>query len=254
MTKTLFLAWQDKRDQPSGRGATRQWFPIGRLDAESGRFLFRYTHGAERASAEAGFQPLSAFPDLHRHYRSDQLFALFRNRVPRAGRADYPGTLERLGLSPGEKDPFEILAVSGGTRRTDNLEAFPRIRKHRDGRFHCRFFIHGWRYMQEAAQHRLHRLAPDEPLRVALELNNPATGLAVQLQTDDYCMIGWSPRYLVEDLVHAISCAPAKLDAIVQRVNPPPAPANQRVLVALSGSLPEEVEPMSSKDFQPLAA
>ena len=33
---------------------------------------------------------------------------------------------------------------------------------------------------------------------VGLELNNPATTLAVQIQTTDYHMIGWAPRYLLE--------------------------------------------------------
>ena len=44
-TRTLFLAWQDRR--------TRQWFPIGRLDAGSG-YRYRYVAGVQRAQ-EAGF-------------------------------------------------------------------------------------------------------------------------------------------------------------------------------------------------------
>lgn len=139
MMKTLFLAWQDKRDSTSEPTATRQWYPIGRLDAVADEFTFRYTNGAERAAQEAGFHALAAFPELHRRYSSNQLFELFRNRVPRASRADYPTLLERLGLSSGVTDPFEILSVSGGTRQTDSLEAFPLIRKAPDGSFRCRF-------------------------------------------------------------------------------------------------------------------
>lgn len=90
---------------------------------------------------------------------------------------------------------------------------------------------------------------------MALELNNPATGIAVQLQTaDTYHMLGWSPRYLVEDLVQAIATAPSEIAATIQQINRPPAPANQRALVSLEGKLPAGVKPMTSEDFQPLAA
>lgn len=162
MTKTLFLAWQDKRRGSDGQAGTRLWYPIGRLDAEPGCFKFRYTQRIKPARLEAGFQPLDAFPDLTRVYESAELFSLFKNRVPSEKRADYPAMLERLGLSKAEGDPFEILAVTGGVRQTDSLEVFP--------------------------------------------------------------------------------------------LNPPPAPHNQRVLVALSGQWPAGMEPVSFKDFQALVA
>jgi hypothetical protein len=46
-------------------------------------------------------------------------------------------------------------------------------------------------------------------------LTNPATQLAVQIQTQDYHVIGWSPRYLVSDLVNAIAKAPGEYAAKV---------------------------------------
>lgn len=257
MTRTLYLAWQDRHGGSDGRAASRQWFPVGRLDVGGSTepsYRFRYIHGAELAQQQAGFQPLDAFPDLRRDYRSDELFALFRNRVPSPERGDYNAMLERLGLT-GQPDPFEILAVSGGKRQTDNLEVFPRIRKHADGGFECRFFLHGWRYVSDAARKHLLALTAGDPLRLAVELNNPATGLALQLQSaGEYHMLGWAPRYLVADLLHAVAEAPAKLSARVVRVNPPPAPHNQRVLIEFRGELPEGVEPMSSEQFQPLVA
>ena len=75
--KTLFLAWQDKREE------SRLWFPIGRLDANVKRslFRFRYTGGAKRAEKEAGFPLLIEFPQLQQDYQSSELFPLFRNRV-----------------------------------------------------------------------------------------------------------------------------------------------------------------------------
>jgi len=246
--KTLYLAWQDERE------ASRRWFPIGRLlaDRETPRYQFDYTKGVRAAIEESGFRVLDAFPKLEEHYISSELFPLFQNRVMRKEREDYPALVERLGLPQGEADPFEILAITGGHRQTDSLEVFPKIQKAEDGRFMCRFFLHGWRYANPTAQERLKRLAPGEMLRVAMELNNPATGRAIQFETEDYHMVGWSPRYLVEDIGRAIDEKAADVCAKVVRLNPPPAPHNQRVLVELQGRLPADLEPMSAEEFQPL--
>ena len=62
--KTLFLAWQDQDK--------RQWFPVGRLDADvrGPEYRFRYTKGAQRAQVEACFPLLPDFPKVDRDYRS----------------------------------------------------------------------------------------------------------------------------------------------------------------------------------------
>jgi hypothetical protein len=97
----------------------------------------------------------------------------------------------------------------------------------------------------------LQSLQPDEKLYVAIELSNPATQAAVQIQTTDYHMIGWAPRYLVGDLVSAIAKAPGDYEAKVVQVNPVPAPSKQRLLLELRGHWPD-YEPMTTADFKPL--
>ncbi|MBA3353623.1 MAG: DNA-binding protein [Blastocatellia bacterium] len=251
--KTLFLAWQDAPRETSSRTATRGWYPIGRLDVESEKplYTFHYTRGALTAHAEAGFQPLDAFPKFERAYESTELFPLFQNRVPNPKRGDYVDFVKRLGLTVEAANPFEILAISGGGRQTDNLEVFPKIQKRRDGTFSVRFFLHGWRHVNLESQSRLARLKEGDPLQVAVEVNNPVTGAAVQLQTvDDYHMIGWAPRYLIKDMLSALGECPGDIHARVSKVNPPPGPYNQRVLIELEGRLPDSVEPMSSAEFQ----
>ena len=245
--RTLFLAWQDKR-------RTRQWFPIGRLDADvaDSFYRFRYTGGAKEAQENVGFQPLWDFPDLRKDYRSPELFPLFRNRVIAPGRPDRTDYLSNLDLSE-DADPIEILSVNGGSRMTDNHEVFPRLAKLEDGSFRCRFFLHGWRHANDEAQRRRENLKADEKLCVVMELTNPITGLAVQIQTEDYHMIGWTPRYLIRDLVKAMVCSPGRYSARVVRVNPAPRPSRWRVLIELSGHWPEDYEPMSSPEFQPLS-
>jgi hypothetical protein len=245
-TKTLFLAWQDKV-------RTRRWFPVGRLDVNQPHhhpYRFRYTHGADSAREQAGFPALIDFPDLHRNYEADELFPLFKNRVITPGRPDFQSYLKQLDLSE-LADPIEILSVDGGFRATDSFEVFPKIERLEDGAFRCRFFLHGWRHVSEPAQKRIEALTAGEKLFVALELTNPVTRAAVQLQTEDYSMIGWAPRYLVSDLVAAIVQSPGDYEAQVVRVNPMPAPSKQRILVELRGHWPD-YEPMTDEEFQPL--
>lgn len=246
-SKTLFLAWQDKR-------STREWFPVGRLDISSDErsYTFRYIQGAKRAQARAGFSPLLDFPDWNRSYESSVLFPLFMNRILQATREDFPEYMQMLDL-PEDSGPADILAVGGGQRATDNFEVFPMLERKPDGSFDSRFFLHGWRYLNVDARNRILRLNKDEELYVTVELTNPVTRLAVQIQTLDYYVIGWAPRYLVTDLVHAMAKAPTEYKAKVVRLNHAPAPSKQRLLIELTGRWPD-YQPMSSDDFKLLAA
>ncbi|MXZ35505.1 MAG: DNA-binding protein [Acidobacteria bacterium] len=247
--KTLFLAWQDTISQdplPS-----RAWFPVAQLDADVDRhfYRFRYINGAKRAEQAAGFTPLTEFPDFDRDYQSKELFPLFQNRIMNRTRPDFGDYLHSLDLHD-EADPIEILSRSGGQRITDTYEVFPKIEKGADGSFTCRFFLHGWRHINQEALQRLDNLKTGEELYVTLELTNPATRVAVQIQTVDYHMIGWAPRYLVDDLVEAMAEVPS-YEAKVVQVNPLPVPSKQRVLVEMRGRWIEH-SPMSGDDFKPL--
>ena len=251
--KTLFLAWQDKGEE------NRPWFPLGRLDIEPSLYRFRYTGGAVRAQQELNYPPILSFPQLHRDYRSSALFYLFQNRVMKPNRLDFADHVQRLDL-PENTDAFEMLSVSGGYRVTDDYEVFPKLVKANDGSFICRFFLHGWRHTSLHAQERLNALKPGEELYIALELANPVTGLAVQLQTMDYHMIGWTPRYIVSEMARAMAespggevynCGSSSYAAHVVRVNPPPSPMIQRVLIEMRCRWDKYV-PMESEDFRPL--
>ncbi len=86
---------------------------------------------------------------------------------------------------------------------------------------------------------------------MALELNNPATTLAVQVQTTDYHMIGWTPRYLVDDLATAMSESLGEYEAKVVHVPGKSDRTGQRALIEMRGRW-EKHEPMSSPDYEPL--
>lgn len=238
---SLYLAWQ---------GPDRKWFPVGRLDADVSRnhYRFGYTNGALHAEQSVGFRPLPAFPDFSKAYESSELFPLFKNRVLDSNRKDFDEYLRSLGLE--HNDPIEILAVTGGERRTDNLEVFPKIVKDEAGAFVCRFFLHGLRHMSEEARARATTLKEGDQLGVSVELTNPVTRVGIQLTTrPDYYFIGWTPHYLVLDLLKATSAVDL-ISAKVVRVNMDDVPFNRRVLIEFSGKLPKEVTPMSDPQFQ----
>jgi len=245
---TLFIAWQ----APS---PTRAWFPIGRLDASTDRhdYVFQYTKGALHAQKRAGFAPLVAFPEFSRRYEAKELFPLFKNRVLEPNRKDFAEYLNWLDLDPAHADPIEILGLTGGERQTDSLEVFPQVKKSADGTISCRFFLHGLRHVPPAAQMRAELLTEGEELQVAIEVNNPATGYAVQLQTKDCHLIGWAPRYLVDDLRAAL-LERATIKATVRKINRLGAPFARRVLIELQGGVPLGFEPMTSDEYSVVAA
>jgi hypothetical protein len=240
---TLFIAWQ-------APDPTRAWFPIGRLDASSDRqdYVFQYTRGALRAKQSAGFEPLIAFPEFMRRYEASELFPLFKNRVLDSNRKDFAEYLNWLDMDPANADPIEILGLTGGERQTDSLEVFPKVRKSEDGTISCRFFLHGLRHVSPAARERAEHLIEGEKLQVAIEVNNPETTYAVQLQTADCHLIGWAPRYLVDDLRAAL-IEHSTISAVVKRINRPGAPFARRVLVELRGGVPAAFEPMTSDEY-----
>jgi hypothetical protein len=65
-------------------------------------------------------------------------------------------------------------------------------------------------------------------------------------------MLGWSPRYLVGDLMQVMFRGGCGTAANVVRVNPPPAPPGQRLLIRSSGCWPAGYQPMSDPVIKPL--
>lgn len=243
---TVYLAWQSP-------APTRAWYPIGRLDADSslGPYRFRYVRGAEHARRDAGLAPLVSFPDFHRRYESEDLFPLFRNRILSPEREEFEEYLKALDLTPESADPLEILALTEGRRQTDTFEVFPSIAVDDEGEFRIRFLLHGWRHVPETARKRIDSLHPGTVLRAAIEVDNPATGRAIQLQTKDYHVIGWTPRYLVDDLVRVlVDPGDGKVAASVAKINDSSNPTQRNIIVEMSGRWPEGRTPMAGSDLE----
>jgi hypothetical protein len=243
--KTVYMAWQ-------AHDASRAWFPIGRLDFDNeiDQYAFTYTQGASHAQA-CGFTPLVAFPNLDQTYKSAELFSLFKNRILRENRPEFKDFLRSLAIPGNSPTPIEVLAASGGERKTDSLQIFPKIELALDRSFSTRFFIHGSRYLSNDSQTRLDTLVQNEPLRLCLETANPAGGNALQLQSQDYKVLGWCPRFLVDDLTKALLDEICPFEVKVLQHNSVQTPTERRVLVELSGCFPEHFSPMQSDVYKP---
>jgi len=248
--KTLFLAWQDPD--------TRCWFPVGRLTFCEQVYQFVYTQSAEEAQKQCGFQPLKTFPDLHQGYESDELFPLFANRLPPRSRPDYGQFVEWLNIPANEDDPIAMLARSGGRRVTDFFEVFPCPEPDEGGAYHVHFFAHGLRHFSKDSIDRIERMRQGEHLLLVFDFQNPHDPQAMMLRTNgsvpgDRYLVGYFPRYLLHDTFEILQECAFLPEVHVERVNPPPAPLQLRLLCNMTACWPEGFRPCSGPEYQPLA-
>lgn len=247
--KKLFLAWQD--------AISRRWFTIGRLTFDGETYRFVYTQGVHQAQLETDFQPLLAFPDLNVEYEAGKLFPLFSNRLLPRSRSDYADFVEWLSVPEHEDEPMALLARSGGQRVTDTLEVFPCPEPDAVGQYHVHFFAHGLSHMAEASRERATRATPGEPLLIVHDFQNPREPQALMMRTaettpGDMHLMGYCPRYLLEDALKLLEKNQNLAHITVERVNPPPAPVQFRLLCRMTMSWSDNFQPFSGEAYQPL--
>jgi len=244
---TLYLAWQDHK--------SRQWFPVGQLDADQSvqptTYEFSYISGVEDARKAAHFFPIVGFPELQERYHSDDLFPLFRNRIMNASRPDRPEYLRRLSLDENADEVTE-LAMSSGLKHTDNFLVFPPLIAGREGRFTYRCMVHGLRHRERQTILRTESLQPGEALNLSPQTDRPSATLAIMVSTEDGLHIGWLPRYLVDDLQQDGDWIVADAKAVVVQVNLD-APLSHRLLINISGKLPPGFRMEDLPQYQPIA-
>lgn len=241
--RSLFVIWQDAE--------TRRWLPVARLTKEADGFRFTYTKGAE---ASAMFTPFGAMKDLKQVYRSTELFPLFANRVIAVSRPEYPKVMRWLGLTEAWDDGFEILARSGGERKTDTLRLVPKPEKTWNDRYELRFFSHGIRYLSQNDQICLRQCPIGERLFMMHDMQNPKDPGAVLLRTGDpMSFAGYCPRYLADDFLKlaAASDSPHDIAVTIEQINDDAPPAMQ-VLCKLDAPWPAGFEPFAAAEFEPV--
>lgn len=243
--KKLFVIWQDPQ--------SRSHFPVGELWHENELYQFRYIEGAKDAM-QYGFKAFLSFPELETTYSSEELFPFFKNRILQPEREEYAEFVKGLGLSP-DAEPIEILGRSGGRRATDSIEVFAPAEIHNGvkGYYTVNYFflVHGLSHMRECAQN----LATDlikakERLFLMHDFQNPVDTNALVLRTEQYCCVGFVPRYLLDD-VWKLTKKAKEFILEVDQVNKPPMPVQQRILCKITALVDEDFKPCSDVAYKP---
>lgn len=242
---TLIVAWR------GGDASHGCWTPVGRLEHSDGLYRFRYTNGVNQAE---GFRPFSRMEDLDHTYESDSLFPVFANRLLSPSRPEYRSALEWGGFNAtNPPDAIALLSVTEGIRQTDAIELFPEPVVNDDGWAENTFFLHGLRWLPEAAIQRVAQLTPGERLVPMPDPCNEVDRNAVAVRTlEQPTLLGYVPRYLAPDLAKLLLEEQPQLELTVKRVNAD-APLQQRLLCRLKARWPEHVRPCSGPLFEPIS-
>ena len=243
--RSLFIIWQDVE--------SRRWHPVGRLTKQDNEFRFEYTNGATEAPS---FTPFAGMWKLDRVFLSGTLFPLFANRVIAASRPEYPRVMRWLGLDEEWTDGFEVLARSGGQRKTDSLRLIPKPQRTAENCYDVLFFSHGIRYLSDDDQARLLELEGGERLFPMHDSQNPEDPNAVLLRTEvSMSFAGYCPRYLAEDILKLVKASgdPRDVEVSIERVNSD-APPQMQLLCRVQAPWPKGFEPFASEEFRPINA
>lgn len=239
----LFVAWRPPNPHEG-------WRPVGRLEHESGSYRFYYTRGATKP----GFRPFAQMEQLDQIFESEELFPVFANRLLSESRPEYEDFLRWGGFDIADPpDPIVILGVTEGLRQTDAIEVFPCPQPDGEGCFFNKFFLHGIRWLADAAISRIAALQPDEPLKMMFDIQNEYDPQAVSVRTEaDRTLIGYFPRYLARDALKLVRhCGPKAVEVTIERVNRD-APLQNRVLCRMQACWPVGFVPCEGEDFEPI--
>ncbi len=245
----LFVVWQNPKSYT--------YFPVGHLklvsDGDEQYYEFLYIKGVSKA-IKHNFEPFLAFPKVKDIYRSKELFPFFKNRILTRSRSDYNEFVSNLGLPPENSSLIEILARSGGRRATDSIELFsaPKSNSTSDEKCLVNYFFlaHGLHHMRDCAQELVETLTSKDKLFVMHDLQNPVDKDALILRTEDYCCVGFMPRYLLGDFWELLKTGDT-INVFIEKLNPPPAPTQQRILCRLEANVKGDFQPCSSDIYKP---
>jgi hypothetical protein len=245
--QALFVSWQSQEN--------RAIYPIARLLhlEQMPHYEFTYVRGVVDAEKH-GFTPFRELPDTRQVYWFDELPPLFTNRLMPRSRPDFREHIARLGLGH-DVDllaPELILARSEGRKVTDHLEITASPEFDQATKTWVYFgFARGVRHV-EGAEAAVREVRVGDSLRIERDLTNAWDARALFVLRSDAACLGFVPHILVEDLGGLMERGVA-VRAEVARVNLPPAPIHQRLLVKFSAAHRAGFAPMSTTRFEPLA-
>lgn len=243
----LFVGWQS----PDSRAI----YPVGRLVvlAAEPRYEFGYVRGVADA-LQHGFVPFREMADVQRVYLFSTLPPLFTNRLMPHSRPDFAEHIERLGFLSASSPPAPevILARSAGLKATDNLEiSSPPEFDPASRSWVYLGFARGVRHV-DGAEAAIRDVHVCDSLRVERDGTNAWDARALLVRRSDRARLGFVPHVLIEDLGWFLDQGLEVLAEVV-KVNLPPAPAHQRLLVKFTVAHRQGFAPMSTPRFQPVA-
>lgn len=182
----LLLVWKEPK--------SRRRYVVASL-SRNGQFEFSYSDEVQ-AAIEAGFEPLIAFPDLKKTYKSDKLFSAFCSRLPDPKRKGIEKILQKYGLN--SYDAYQLLKSSGARLPIDKLEFVDPIFDFETDQFTRKFFLAGPRHYlgcqgEECAK--ATDVEINEELKLVPEPENQYDSNAVKIANLAGELLGYLPRY-----------------------------------------------------------
>lgn len=240
--KRLFVATQNS--------LTREWVPVAELQEVEAGYELRYTKGATRVP---GFSGLGRMQELDKIYASRTLFPFFSNRLISKSRPEYRDYLRWLDLESGPTSPMQVLAITGGSRATDNYEIVAPP-KAENGLLRLEFFTRGLRYLPKTTVDQIMSLANGERAFLMRDVQNErdAGALAIRTADPNVMMAGYVPKYYCAGISRLLEQSPESVRAKIKRVNPD-APLDMKLLLSLEANVPDGFDVFDSvDDFLPL--
>ena len=239
MMKSVFVMWQDL-------AGTRMWHPVAKLTQESeNSYIFTYTKGASHKS-------FPSFPNMEKKekaYKSDQLFTFFKNRLMPESRPEHDSMFEWSGLTASSKDYLELLAISGGEKKTDHFRII-NIPQNKDGFYRVKFFVSSINYLNSDEKANLNNLKESDKLDFSFDEENNVDCDATILLKELNQKIGYLPHYLCKDLKKLLQLnSKENLSIQVLKVNLD-APAQYKVLCELVTPWVNGFKPFDNVEFE----
>jgi hypothetical protein len=242
VSDTVYVAWQDS--------ASRAWHTFGRLTHKNNDYEFAFTKGADKLNGV----PRELFRmDLKDRYRSSDLIALFKNKLPPRSRNDFKKMANWLNLHGDEQD-FELLAKFGLIPGTDSLLVYPEPEVVA-GQYTLEFFVHGIRHMEKEALHFCDIANEGEELLPLLDVKNEIDASAVALRTvNGSFLVGYVPSFYSRDVRTLLGDPLLAKNARVEVIrNNHDAPIQLRLLCRFTSEAPEGFKPLDTVSHEMIA-
>lgn len=238
MMKSVFVLWQDTAD-------TRMWYPVAKLTQKSElEYIFNYTKGAKHKN----FTYFPSMEDKYKEYKSDKLFTFFKNRLIPESRPEHDSMFRWSGLSAESKDYLELLAISGGEKKTDHFRIVD-IPKKNNNYYSVKFFISSINYLTNDEKEFLKLINVGDELNYQFDNSNGVDSDATILLKENKVKVGYLPHYLCKDLKRLLSFENHQnIEFSVLRVNLD-APSQFKILCEMKTLWPDGFEPFNDESF-----